>query len=122
MVTVDQIRTKLQSKIFSPYSKSVTLKHDAGHTYNTRGDISTENWVTSTISLIPYDFSSEKLMYESFSNYVAGDLFAAVPYDTTISSKDRVVIDSDTYEVKEVRENLLPTEAVIIIRLTKIVA
>lgn len=122
MVTVAQIRQKLQDKIFTPYGKSVTLQHDNTHTYNTRGDITAYNWTSSTISLVPYDFTTQALNFEDFSSFLTGDFFAAVPYSVTISAQDRIVMDGTTYEVKEKLDHLLPTNAVIIIRLTKIVS
>ena len=120
MVTVPQIISKLQNKIFTPYGKSVTLKHENNHSYNDRGDVTTENWTTSTISLVPYDFTSGRLEFENFSRLVSGDFYAAVPSAVVVSPRDQVVIDSVSYEVKEVIDHLLPENAVIIIRLTKI--
>ena len=100
MVTVAQIRQKLQDKIFTPYGKSVTLKHDNTHTYNTRGDITAYNWSTSTISIVPYDFTTQALNFEDFSSFVSGEFFAAVPYTVTVSARDQIVMDTVSYEVK----------------------
>lgn len=125
MVEVAQIITKLQNKIFTPYGKSVTLKHAASsnvHTYNDRGDITAYSWTTSTISAILYDWSTGRLDFQSMSSWNGGEINLAIPYDVVVSVQDQVVIDNVSYEVKEVFPNFLPTNAVSVIRLTKIVA
>lgn len=122
MVTVAQIRTKLQDKIFTPYGKTVTLRHANGHTFNGRGDMTVAAWTSSSVTLVPYDLSSGMLSWEEFSAYNTGEFFAAVPHSVTVSVQDQVVMDGVTWEVKEVLDHLLPTNAVIIIRLTKMTA
>jgi hypothetical protein len=121
MATAAQIRNQIQSKIFTPYGKSVTLRAKS-NTYNTRGDTISATNSDSTISIVPYDITLEKRMYESFSTVSEGDLFVAVPYSVTIAQGNQIIMDSVTYEVKEVVPHYLPSNLVYVIRLAKVIA
>lgn len=121
MVTAAQVRQRLQSKLFAQYGKTVTLRSRGTPTYNERGDITADSITTSSITAVPYDVTSRK-EYERFSQFNPGEVALAVPYTVTVSVGDELVMESITYDIKEVIPNYLIDNVVTIIRCAKIVA
>jgi hypothetical protein len=123
MATAAQIRNQIATKIFAPYSKTVTHQVAGSHTYSERGDVTTFTAASSSsIGIVPYDVTKNRETFEKFGNHNVGDLFAAVPYTVTISINDRIIMDSVTYQVMETIPHYLPDNLVTIVRLSKIVA
>ena len=122
MVTVTQFRNTLQTQLFSKYGKSVTLRSRGAPVYNERGDETDADITTSTVTVVPYDITEQRRTYESFSTHNAGEVAMVVPYTVTVNNGDEVVMESVTYEVKEVVKHYLPDNPVTLIRCAKIVA
>jgi hypothetical protein len=121
MVTAAQVRQRLQDKLFSQYGKTATLRTRGTPTYNERGDITTDSISTSSITVVPYDVTSRK-EYERFSEFRPGEVAMAVPYTVSLTPGDEIVLESVTYDIKEVIPNYLVDNVVSIIRCAKIVA
>lgn len=117
-----KIRTKLQSKAFGRLGKSVTFKSKSSPTYNNRGDELSATYTDSTITIIPYDLTNAAESQEVFGNVQAGDMAAAIPYTVTVNVGDRIVMETLTWEVKEVNLNYLPGNVVSIVRMSRVQA
>lgn len=118
MVTVAALRTKLQDKVFTPYGKAVTLK-TATPSYNDRGEVSSTSYVTSNITIVPYNIVANRQSHENFGSIQEGEMDAAVPYSVTLSVDDIIVIEEENHIVKYIEYNYLPENVVTIIRLAK---
>lgn len=121
MVSVAQIRSRLESALFSKYGKTVTLRTRGTPTYNDRGDLAIDDITTSSITAVPFDINESRKTYQAFSNYNEGDLSMVVPYTVTISKDDEVTIEGITYQVMEVVKHYLPDNVVTLVRLAKLV-
>ena len=121
MVTVASIRNKIQTKILDKYGKSVTLKTAGTETTDTYGDIVDPDFTDSTITIVPYDIIDDREDMQPFGDMEFGDMAAAVSYSVTINVGDRIVMEGDTWEVKDVLKHYLPDNLVTIVRLTKLV-
>lgn len=122
MATVAQIRTQIQSKIFNQYGKSVVLQSAGAHTYDERGQIVAYASTTSNITVVPYDITADKQLFERYGDTHSGDLFFAVPYTVTVNIGDRITMDGFDWDIQEVVNHYLPTNLVTIIRVARIVA
>jgi hypothetical protein len=116
------IRNKLQSKIFTPYGKSVTLKSKSSPIYNSRGEEEDQTFTSSTISIVPYNIINADEVHEPFGTLEEGELDAAVAYSVTVAVGDKITMESVDYYIKNVQENYLPENVVSIIRLAKVQA
>lgn len=119
MVSVSSIRESLRTKVFDNFGKSVVLNSYSSPTYNNRGEIVAQSETTETITLVPYNVVSDRQTYQKWGNVSEGEFDAAVPYDVSISTNNTIIMDGDTYDVKNVEENPLPDNVVTIIRLVK---
>lgn len=113
------VRSKLDTKVFTPYGISVTFKKKSTPVYNSRGELSSETTTESTLLIVPYNLMADRQSYQKFGQLDEGDFDAAVRYDTDISIDDEVTFNGVDYKVKEIGEEYLKEIVVIIIRLTK---
>ena len=112
----DLIREKLQTKVFDVIGKSVTLINKSSPTYNTRGDLISAVSTSSTITIVPYDITSDKRLFETWGNVNEGQMDVAIPYDITVGYDDILTIEGTNYLIKEVSPNYLPDNVVTIVR------
>lgn len=121
-----QVRTQLLNRIFTPYGRSVTLKSAGTPTYNSRGEPIEGNYTESSVLIVDYNITNESKTREQFGNFLAGDRFVALPYDTVISAGDEdspgdiLVLEDGDYRVVEVRKPRLEQEVVILVQVRKI--
>ncbi len=118
----EKIRSKLATKAFARLGKSVTFLSKSSPIYNTRGDMLSATYTSSTITVIPYDIIDSKESQEPFGNLEAGDMAIAIPYTVTTNVGDRLTIEGDTWEIKEVSLNYLPNNVVNIVRVSRVQA
>ena len=121
MVDYTTIRSQLQSRLFTPYSKTVTLKTAGTPTYNSRGEPITGNYTTSSISLVDYNITNQSKTREQFGEFLAGDRIAAVTYDVTVNVDDVITINSIDFRVVEIRAPELVEVVVNLLQLRKVV-
>lgn len=116
----EQIRTKLQNKLFDVYGKTVTLKNPDTPTTNSRGEIESTTYTEYTnIKVVPYDILSDIQGIESFGVLQEGEMDIAVPYDTPVQNNSIFVIEGVSYQVTRLGKNWLPENVVFIVRVTK---
>jgi len=115
----DKIRSKLETKVFDRFGKTVTLKSKSLPVYNTRGELESETTVETSITAVPYDITNHRQLFESWGTVSEGEMDMAVPYTVTVNADDGVVVDGVDYLIKEISENLLPDNVVTIVRLAK---
>lgn len=118
----EKIRSKLATKAFGRLGKSVTFKKKSSPTYNTRGDELSATYTDSTITIIPYDIIDSKESQELFGNVQTGDMAIAIPYTITVSVGDRLTIETQLWEIKEISLNYLPGNVVNIVRASRVQA
>ena len=114
---VTNLRIKLNTKIFIPYGKSVTFKKRNSPTYNSRGELNTPTYASTTQIIVPYNIIDKKQTFEAFGALEEGDMDAAVPYTVNVAIDDKFTIESEDWIVKAVERNYLPENVVTIIRL-----
>lgn len=122
MGLVESMRDKLDVKVFNKIASTGTLITESV-TYNDYGDkvISAESSVS--ISIIPYNFFTGRLNYQSFGTLDEGDMDIIVRYDSTINTKDKITFNSTDYEVKAVEDYfLLGGSLAKAVRVTKLIA
>jgi hypothetical protein len=120
MVNTDDIKRKLESKLFSKIGLNVVFISKTSPTYDTRGEIvayGTDS--TSSTLIVPYNIISKEQSYEAFGAQQNGDMDAAVRYDLTLKIDDIFVIESERFLIKNIQYNYLPDNVVTIVRLTK---
>ena len=115
----DQIRDKLEKRLFSLYGKSVTLINKTSPIYNSRGEIDSDTSNGVSILIVPYNIVNRRQSHEAFGKLEEGETDAAVPYDTVIDVDDTLDMEGDTWIVKQIEENYLPGNVVTIIRMVK---
>lgn len=116
----EQIRAKLQNKLFSVYGKNVILKNPDTPTLNSRGEVESTTYTTyPDIKVVPYDIVSDKHTLESFGELQEGEMDIAVPYDTPVQDDSIFVIESVEYKVIRIGRNWLPENVVFIVRVSK---
>jgi hypothetical protein len=118
----DKVRSKLATKVFGKLGKTVTFISKTSPLYNSRGELESVTSSSSTITVVPYNITNKSLEYESFGNIQSGEMFVAIPYTQTVAINDQMVIESVTWEIKEIQENYLPGNVVTIVRIAKVQA
>lgn len=116
----DQIRNKLQTKVFSVFGKTVTLKSKSAVVYNDRGEEENQTLTSSSIEIVPYNIVHNSTSHQQFGELKAGDMDAAVPYTVDISKGDLLTIESEDWIVRELEKNYLPDNVVTIVRLSRV--
>jgi len=119
MAKQDQIRSKLASKIFTPYGKSVTLISKSSPTYNIRGELEAEATVSSSIKIVPYNIIAPNQTYQDFGTLEEGESDAAISYDTVVAIDDEIEMEGESYYIKDIQPNYLPDNVVTVVRLSK---
>lgn len=122
MATVAQIRNSIQTKIFDAYGKSVTLSSQGTPTYDARGDIHSDDFTNTAITIVPYDIIDNREDRQPFGDIKFGEMAAAVPYTVTINVGDQVTMEGDVWEVKDTLQHYLPDNLVTIVLLAKVVS
>jgi hypothetical protein len=123
MALKDSLRNKLQVKVFDKIGSDATLYTESSITYDEYGSKIEGTESEETIKIVPYNLIGSKVNYVSFGDLEEGDTDAVVPYDTTISIKQKVKLNDIEYEVKSIEDYLIENEKVAIaIRLAKILA
>ena len=118
----EKVRSKLETKVFARLGKTVTLIKQSSPLYDNRGELSGFSAQTSNITVVPYNITNKSLEYEQFGNIQSGDMFIAVPYTVALGINDVLVLDSVSWQVKEIQENLLPGNVVTIARIARVQA
>jgi len=119
MALQDEIRNDLDTEIFAVIGKEVVLTSLTSPTYNDRGEEETVASSLSTITVVPYDITSDKRTHQAFGNLNEGEMDMAVRYDVIINIGDQTEIDSNVWEVLNISKNFLPDNVVTIVRLAK---
>lgn len=119
MAKQDDIREKLEKKVFNVFGKTVTFKSKDSPTYNDRGEEDTPTYTESSIIIVPYNIVDKSQTYEAFGALQGGDMDAAVPYSVDIDVDDVIVIETVNWIVKAIDKNYLPENVVTIVRLVK---
>ncbi len=112
------VRNKLESKIFTPYGITAVYKTRTP-VLNSFGEIESYTDVTSTTRVVPYNITSNRFIYNGFSNIEEGEFEAAVPYDAVLNTQDVITFSNTDYIIKEILPNYLLENVVNIIRLVK---
>jgi len=115
----DEFRDSLDEEIFEVIGKTVTLVTEGSEVYNERGELENTTNVTTSIIGVPYNITNARQTHQSFGEIEEGDMDMVLRYDQAIAIDNKVIIDSQTYKVKEIQENYLPDNVATIVRLTK---
>ena len=115
-----QIRTQLQNKVFSQFGKEVTLYKQGTPVYNSRGEVSDNDFSTETITIVNYNITNKTNNVDKWGSWNLGDMEAIIPYTVTININDRLLIEGVTYNVAEIRKPELPNVLVTIVRLEEL--
>ena len=121
MVDYKTIRSQLQNRLFTPYSKTVTLKSAGTPTFNSRGEPVSGVYTESEISLVDYNITNQSKTREQFGEFLSGDRIAAVPYSVAVAVDDIIVIRSEEFRVVEVRAPELVEKVVNLLQLRAVV-
>lgn len=114
-----KVRNKLQSKLFGRIGKTVTFKSKSSPIYNDRGEETNQSYSSSSITVIPFRSISDTQSYQPFGNLEEGEIDMAIPYTETIAIDDEIVMEGDTWQIKEIEHNYLPGNVVYVVRLAK---
>jgi hypothetical protein len=120
MAKQDIVRSKLDSKVFTPYGKVVTLLKKLSPTYTSGGEL--EGWLasTSSITVVPYNILDNRRLHENPGSIESGEMQMAVRYDVDIDPKDVITLEGVDWEVSEVEKNYLPDNVVTIVSVVKV--
>ena len=113
------IRSKLDQKVFTPYGQTATLKSPNSPTYNTRGEVTTESWTETSITVVPYNQITHRLNHQPFGELNEGEQDMAVPYTVTVDKGYEITWDSEDYIITEIEKSELSELVVIIIRIAR---
>lgn len=113
MVSVTNIRNKIETRIFDGIGSSAEYYASSTRTDNEYGDV-TETFDTPvSITIVPWNNMYSQQSFESFGVLEKGEVDIALKYDQTISVYDKIVYDSRTFRVKQV-DNYNIKDAVIV--------
>lgn len=115
-----QIRTQLQNKVFSQFGKEVTLYKQGTPVYNSRGEISDNNFSMETITIVNYNITNDTKNVDKWGSWSLGDMEAIIPYNVTVTINDRLFIESKMFNIAEIRKPELPNVLVTIVRLEEL--
>ena len=121
MALQDEIRDDLEEEVFSEFGKTVTLTIKGSPVYNERGELEDYTASETSIVAVPYNIIESRQSYEAFGDLQSGEMDMAVKWDQDVSIGDIVIIESLTYEIKEIGKNFLPDNVVTIVRLARVV-
>lgn len=107
MVTYTSARSKLESKLFTPYGSSVTLKTKGTPTFNDWGEETDPDFTESTVDMVSFNNVPGQQSYESFGELESGQMDAAFPYTVTVAVGDHVVFQGNEYEIKNIEPSYL---------------
>lgn len=123
MAKQDTVRSKLQTKVFTPYGKTVTLIKYLSPTYNERGELeSGYTQSTSSITVVPYNILDSSRQQERVGDANTGSLQMAIPYTVSVSLKDEILMEGDYWVINEIEKNYLPDNVVTIVSVNKRIA
>ena len=114
MAKQDDVRTKLQTKVFAVIGKQVTLKSKSSPIYNDRSELESETSSESTITIVPYNIINNRQSHQPNGNLDEGEMQVAIPYDVTVNIDDELTIESEDWTIKEIERNYLPDNVVTI--------
>ena len=114
-----EFREALDEDIFNEIGKTVSLIVEGSPVYNERGEKEGSTNVSTDIIAVPYNIVNDRQSHQQFGEMEEGDMDMVVRYDQAIAIDNLVVIESQTYKVKQVAENYLPDNVATIVRLTK---
>lgn len=121
MAKQDNIRAQLQSKVFDAFGKSVTIKTPT-ITYDAWGSEASRTEASTTTVGVDYDIVYSRKNYEKFGDLNEGEREIVLPYDTVITTDDKITINSEDFIVKQIEKPSLPDVVVVIVRLVPYVS
>lgn len=104
MVSVSGVQSKLVSKVFNKLGSEITVENYSSATKDKWGDGAPSYSAGDTVKAVPYNYVKEALKWESFGDFQQGDVAIVVPHTTTVTLKDRITYDSQTWYVRELEE------------------
>jgi len=116
----NQIRTQLNNKLFDQFGKTATFKKKTSPIYNDRGEFESDTWAESEVTIVNYDIFNDRKARYKYGDLKEGDQECIIPYDISVSSSDRLIINGVEYSIESVQTPELPNIVVNIVRLSKI--
>jgi hypothetical protein len=109
-MVLDEQRTRdmLQNLIWDKYGKSVTFKKQNSPTYNTRGELVSSNFTSSTVVCVPYSVLDPERTFQPFGNLKQGDTLLALPHTVDVDTDDVFLIEGVNYVVQDVQPAYFP--------------
>lgn len=105
---LNQIRERIDNKIFTPLGIVVTFINKQSPIYNTRGDLTgyTSNPVQAP--LVPLNFIKSQISYNPFGDLSNGESDFIVPFDTVIAQDTEFTFEGVDYVIKQIEEYKFP--------------
>jgi hypothetical protein len=119
MALIDSMRNRV-AVAFTKVGSTAELYTQTSTSYDEYGTEYSQVESSASIDIVPYNLFGGRINYQPFGDLNEGDSDAVVPWDTSISVKDKLTLNSVEYEVKNKEEYLVKNVFVAIaIRITK---
>ena len=115
----EQIRNKLDTKVFAVIGKTVTWRSKDAPTYTDRGEEEDTTYTDSDIVVVPYNIVNSQTSFETIGDQDQGTMEVVVRYDVLIKLEDKLVIETVSWTVKDIEVNYLPDNVATIVRISK---
>jgi len=121
MTVLSRVQNKLATKVFAKLGSTVGQEAWVSSVEDKWGDTTPTYASSVDITVVPYNLIKSAESFHSFGDLQSGEVDVVVPYDTTVSKKDRLTFKTVPYLVKEHEDYIiLDGVAAYVIRLAKI--
>lgn len=119
MALLDSMRNKIESKIFDRLGSTATRHPFNSQSVDKWGDATKSYDGSESVTVVPYNYVSERTEFEVFGDVQKGDLLMAFKYDQDLGEKDKVVYDTKTLFVREIED--FPLSDGVVIKVVRLV-
>jgi hypothetical protein len=118
MTLTAKFRNKLDKKVFATgkLASDANFYAETSASYDEYGAKINVTETYTSVRIVPYNLFAGRVNYTPFGDMDEGDMDAVVPYDTTVTLKQKVTLLGETYEVKQF-ENYLVENGIVAVAL-----
>lgn len=119
MTYEQRVKDILKRDFFDKISKTVTFKKRGTPNYNSRGELTSADFSTEEIKIVPFDITHEGSAAEAFGELKEGRMRAAVEYTVNVAKGDVFVIETEEWVVTDTTKHYLPGNTLTIVDIVR---
>jgi hypothetical protein len=102
MVNANNVKAKIDTKVFTALGSTATLQSKSSQTVDAWGDATPTYGTSASIVVVPWRHVFNKENFEAFGDLEKGDVDLAVKSEQSIEVDDRLTWNAKIYKVKVV--------------------